>query len=146
MDVSVPDMREDRLPSVPFFLDGVQEHPMTLIEDGFGRLRHAQVGACGHSELCEGLVAAQAQGRSEFVILSHSFEMLRTNSSLPDAFVVRRFDRLCEFLALNRTALPTRGFQDLPIRPPEMRDLAPPRARLQSTARRHLEQTLRRLL
>ena len=94
----------------PFLLDGVSVHPMSVFRDGFGRMRHAQIGACSFAELRQGLEAAYHSGAEEFVILSHNFEMLKPGTSTPDWIVVKRFAKLCEFLASERESFRTGGF------------------------------------
>lgn len=80
-------------------IDGVQVYPVTVLRDGFGRLRMAQIGACSFGELRAALLAAHRAGTTNFVIVSHNFEMLMPSSSAPDWTVVRRFEALCRFLA-----------------------------------------------
>lgn len=83
-------------------LDGVRIYPVTVFRDGLGRLRPAQVNACGVAEMQHALIAAEALGRRHFVIVSHNFELLKPSRADPDWVVVRRFDALCEYLARNR--------------------------------------------
>lgn len=98
----------------PFRRDGLQLLPISVFRDGFGRLRHAQVGACSGAELCQAMEDAAARGHSGFTVLSHNFEMLRSGSSLPDRVVVSRFEALCRHLAANRDHLPTAGLNTPP--------------------------------
>jgi hypothetical protein len=79
-------------------IDGVMCHPMALFRDGFGRVRHAQVGACSTTELVEAMQAAATLGWDSFVVLSHNFEMLKPGSVEPDRVVAGRFEQLCEYL------------------------------------------------
>ena len=83
-------------------VDGVAVYPVTVFRDGLGRLRPAQIGACGFTELSHAMLRAQRQGTRHFVVVSHNFEMLKPGSSQPDWVVVRRFEQLCAFLAANR--------------------------------------------
>lgn len=87
-------------------VEGVQVYPVTVFQDGFGRPRPAQVGACSGAELEAMLVQAARQGCSHAVIVSHNFEMLRPGQSRPDWIVVRRFERLCAWLAERRDQFP----------------------------------------
>jgi peptidoglycan/xylan/chitin deacetylase (PgdA/CDA1 family) len=82
-------------------IDGVQVYPVTVLRDGFGRARAAQLNGCTFGELRAALVAAERAGVRHFVIVSHNFEMLRADTSDPDWAVVRRFEALCAFLAAN---------------------------------------------
>jgi len=45
--------------------------------------------------------------------VSHNFEMLKPNRSTPDDIVVRRFTRLCRFLADHRDRLGSTSFDRL---------------------------------
>jgi hypothetical protein len=93
---------------------GVCVLPMTVYDTGFGRLRHAQLGACSAAEL-EGLLwAALEQRRRSFVLLSHNFELLAPSRQQPDPVVVARFRRLCHFLDHNRDCFRVRGLHGLP--------------------------------
>ncbi|RJG16282.1 polysaccharide deacetylase family protein [Massilia cavernae] len=107
--------------SEPFECAGVWEYPMTVFKEGTGRQRHAQLTACSYAEL-EGLLwQALEAGRSSFVILSHSFELLNARMDRRDDIVVKRFDKLCAFLNRNRDSFRTCGFDGL----------VPPRAAVQ---------------
>ena len=79
----------------------VHAYPVTVFQDGWGRLRPAQVGACSFAELNDAMDSAHANGCGHFVIVSHNFEMLRPDRSIPDWVVVRRFERLCAYLGAN---------------------------------------------
>ena len=97
----------------PIEYAGVFEYPMTVFNDGTRSLRHAQLTSCSYFEL-EGLLwQALECGRSSFVILSHSFELLNQAKDRPDDVVVKRFRRLCSFLDKNRDSFCVRGFRDL---------------------------------
>lgn len=128
----------------PFSNAGLDIYPMTVFRDGFGRLRHAQIGACSARELIDAMQGAQTDGWPAFIALSHNFELMVPNRHLPDAIVVKRFERLCSFLARNRETLPTAGFNDLqPLMP--LRGLPLPHTGKLSTTVRYVEQALRRL-
>lgn len=99
--------------SSPFECRGVHEYPMTVFDDGTGRLRHVQLTACSFSEM-EGLLwRALEAGYTSFVILSHSFELLNGSKDRPDAVAVHRFRKLCAFLDKHRDSFQVRGFRDL---------------------------------
>lgn len=125
----------------------VGEYPIAVFEDGFGRLRPAQVGACSLSEMIDALESAYRHGETDFVIVSHNFEMLRPGRSEPDWIVVRRFEGLCAYLAKHRDLFSVEpGY-------PHARDSgrAPglrvyPKAQRRSTLVRHAEQAWRRLV
>lgn len=135
----------DKFPlTAAFEISGVTTIPVTTFRDGFGRDRPAQVGACSFNELLGVLFDAKARGWKNFVIVSHNFEMLKPGTSIPDAIVVQRFEKLCAFLAENRDTFPTCGFAshqleteaDFPVMP---------RSSLVATGGRYLEQIRRRL-
>lgn len=92
---------------------GVTEYPMTVYDTGFGRLRHAQLGACSWSELERLLWAALESDRRSFVLLSHNFELLTPSKASVDPVVLSRFRRLCDFLDRHRDKFNTRGFRGL---------------------------------
>jgi len=86
------------------------------------------------------------------VIVSHSFELVwrgvsRGRPASPRRLVIRRFERLCQFLAENRDRFETGGFAGLgetDLRPP--RDPRPLRSSVLRTAHRYAEQLAGRLL
>lgn len=127
----------------PFECAGVYEYPMTVFNDGTGKLRHVQLTACSFSEI-EGLLwQALKSGYTSFVILSHSFELLNNGRDRPDAVVIDRFRKLCAFLDKNRNSFQVRGFRDLGAQVPE----TPPRllsSPIWKTGKRLLEQAYRR--
>ena len=146
LDVSQPGKVRDARAGCcePFTFEGLSLYPMSVFRDGFGRTRHAQIGACSSRELCEAMQDAERGGREAFVLLSHNVELMIPARSDPDSIVAERFERVCRFLAENRAAMPTAGFHDLSP-PAAPRGLSPPRAGLVATTIRHAEQALRRL-
>jgi len=97
----------------PIKWNDVYEYPMTVFNDGTSGLRHAQLTACSFSEM-EGLLwKALESGRTSFVILSHSFEMLNRARKMPDPIVISRFQKLCAFMHKNRDSFCMQGFHDL---------------------------------
>jgi hypothetical protein len=125
-------------------IDGVRVYPVTVLRDGFGRLRAAQLNGCSFAELASALLDAEGGGVDRFVIVSHNFEMLKPGSSEPDWFVVRRFEQLCRFLAERRRRFEVRAF-DVEALPATPTAAARPEATLSGTARRYVEQGLRAL-
>ena len=125
-------------------IDGVQVYPITVLRDGFGRPREAQVSACSFGELRAALLDAQRKGVRNFVIVSHNFEMLRPRSSVPDWTVVRRFEALCRFLAERPDLFQVGPFSQLhatSIAPAEQRPAVAPWL----TGHRHMQQAMRAL-
>jgi hypothetical protein len=135
----------------PRELFGVLEVPVSFFRDWPGHYRHAQLCACSAAELEGVLIQAWLSGWQAFTIVSHSFELTtrRKHPKLPprpDRFVLRRFTRLCRFLAENRDKFHTAGFCD--IDDPFIPQSGPTRSLSSSvwrTARRFVEQALRRV-
>lgn len=144
--ISAPELVEEHGSASPFLAHGVTTFPVSVFRDGFGRVRPAQVGACGYGEMCDALVGAAQAGWSDFVIVSHNFEMLKPASSDPDLIVARRFRALCRFLDENRTSLPTAGFVPPSNGATVHRLAGDVRSQMTSTAWRHVEQLARRLV
>lgn len=142
---SVPDLRERIDLYQVSKLHGVTSCPLSVFRDGTGQLRHAQVGACSGLELEQAISAAAKLGWQCFVILSHNFEMLKSDSNAPDWLVVKRFRRVCAFLKRYAATLSTSGFDAL-ISGATEGVAALPTVGVSSTLRRHGEQALRRLL
>lgn len=145
-DVSAPDLRGAHDFNTAFVTQGVTTFPVTVLKDGFGKDRPAQVGACSFGEMRDALLSAQAAGTRDFVVVSHNFEMLKPGSSAPDWIVVKRFERLCAFLAQYPELFKVRGFsEDLWLCASDPLARRAPRATWFSTSQRHVEQLLRRL-
>ena len=128
-------------------IEGVQTFPVTVLRDGFGRRRAAQLNGCTFGELRAALINAERAGVRNFVIVSHNFEMLKPGSCDPDWVVVRRFEALCRFLSQHPDLfqvcrLPTsrqRDDENFPVA--EHRPSVAPWL----TAHRHFQQAVRRL-
>jgi hypothetical protein len=108
--ISAPELVRQRCSSMPFSVNSVLTYPVTVFRDGFGRLRPAQLGACSFREMRQALESAYIAGCSDFVIVSHNFEMLKPGQSDPDFVVVRRFEQLCRFLSDNSVQFPVVSF------------------------------------
>ncbi|HVX15433.1 MAG TPA: polysaccharide deacetylase family protein [Pirellulales bacterium] len=135
----------------PEEIHGVREFPITFFQDWPGHFRHAQLCACSSQELEHALDEAWRRGWRSFVLVSHSFELLKRRKQpplppLPDGTVIRRFERLCRFLSTNRDRFGTCGFRDLDNTPlgPCLAD-EPLRSTVRRTAWRFGEQAVRRL-
>jgi hypothetical protein len=94
----------------PFSVHGVKEYPMSIFDDKISGLRHAQLTACSFSEIKNMIKQASKLEFEAFVYLFHNFEFLKTKGNAPDLTVVKRFERLCEFLSNNRSDFPTQIF------------------------------------
>jgi len=145
-DVSAPELRRVHSFDQAFVTQSVTTFPVTVMKDGFGKDRHAQVGACSFSEMRDALLSAQRAGHRDFVVVSHNFEMLKPGTSLPDWVVVKRFEQLCGFLAANSKLFCVRGFGADLMNPAETNQpISPPKSSVLATARRYVEQLQRRL-
>jgi peptidoglycan/xylan/chitin deacetylase (PgdA/CDA1 family) len=137
-----------RPPVQPVRLDGVWEFPMAAFCDYPGHFRHAQLCACSFAELRHALLAGAQAGWYSFVILMHSFELLKNrhgrNELKRDHLVMRRFEKLCAFLASRPDLFCTTVFSeiDLATIPPVDQDIDKTiiRSRPLDTAWRYVEQ------
>jgi len=130
---------------------GVWEFPISFFEDYPGHYRPAQVCACSWGEMRNALMGAEKAGWDWFVIVMHSFEMIRRRPGRGrqprlDVIVKRRFNKLCEFLEANRERFPTAVFAE--VAREEMGKSAPRgpvKSSLWRTGERHIEQLARRV-
>ncbi|MGH8671511.1 MAG: hypothetical protein ACREUA_05665, partial [Burkholderiales bacterium] len=127
----------------PVPIDGIVEYPLTVFQDGMGRVRHAQLGACSLAELQQCLWSAKEQGWSAVVILSHNSELMNARKDNADAVVVRRFEGLCKFLAKHRDVFSVRGFAGLKPKLDNISTKRLPRTRIAATVVRLAEQAVR---
>lgn len=144
--ISAPNLVLQHGTAAPYVVEGVLTYPVTVFRDGFGRMRPAQVGACSFQEMRQAVCSAQSDNHQNFVIVSHNFEMLKPDCSEPDFYVVRRFEKLCRFLAANRHELPVIGFGNETVAAPPKVNPPAPRANLFATSQRLYEQAMRRVL
>lgn len=141
--VSAPDLRRQHEFISPFLVNGVSTYPVSVFVDGFSRERPAQVGSCSSSEMRHAILNAAKAGMTDFVVLSHNFEMLKPDTTQPDWIVARRFDKLCAFLSMHRELLPVGGYVRVLSSAEPVFQL--PQVPIHSTISRHLEQIARRL-
>ena len=90
--------------------------PLSFVEDYAGHHRAAQLAALSSREMRHALIQAERLAWNVFVILSHSFELVKRKSvgkSLRDTLHLRRWYALCDFLAANRDTFRTIGCSDL---------------------------------
>jgi hypothetical protein len=148
---SACDMPTDDLLLQPCRLFGVHEFPITFFRDYPGHFRHVQLCACSSGELENALLTAWRQGWHSLVLVSHSFELLKDRKrhdrpQAPDWFVIRRFERLCRFLAYHRDKFRTVGANDVDlVAIPSVPPAQPLRSPLRYTGSRVLEQLVRRM-
>jgi hypothetical protein len=102
----------------PALLAGVEEIPITQIEQGSGRLRHLQICAVSLDEMRAALLHAADNRHPVVNVVGHSFELATRDGKRANSVLVRRFEGLCRFLAENEERLPTAyftGLGDLPL-------------------------------
>ena len=125
--------------------------PLSFVRDYPGHYRPAQLTALSFRELQGALIAAERDHWPCFVILLHSFELvrrpvLRSGRSRPDRTNIERWNQLCAFLAQHRDRFSTVGCADL--KPAAWRSQVPKAARTLplDTARRMAEQLASRFM
>lgn len=102
----------------PKVLEHMVEYPVSCFRDYPGHYRPAQLCAVSASEMQSAMSAAYDADWQNFVIVSHSFELLRDRKqALPhgqaDWPVIRRFEALCDYLGANRDRYQCVGFHDI---------------------------------
>jgi len=101
-------------------IGGVVEFPVTVFVDYPGHFKPVQLAACSWAETKRALMQAWHRQWRSFVILWHGTEMLQPefnpdSPARPSPIVVRRFERLCQFLAANRDKFQTMLFGDVAV-------------------------------
>ena len=135
----------------PTQIANLHEFPISYWKDCLGNTRHAQLCSTSSSELQGALLAAHRANWHSFVIVSHSFELLknrrqRISNPTPDPIVVNRFKSLCQFLDDHRDKFHTCGFNDLdPAEIPQTQIEEPLRSPVRRTLWRFAEQAYRRI-
>ena len=129
----------------PFVHNDIAIFPVTVFKDGFGSDRPTHVAACSFEEVKDALRSASRAGWTDFVIVSHNFEMLKPGTCEPSWTVVRRFEQLCAFLADHAQDFPVTGYAKLEGSGLDAAPLRPPRVRFSSTLKRHAEQAISRM-
>ena len=113
-DIGVADVAPGEILTQPKRFDSVTEYPVTVYRDrGGNSLRLFQLNACSFSEFARILTTAADLGWESVVIVSHNFELLNQRKDRPDPLVVRRFRKLCHYLAMNRDRFEVTGFTGL---------------------------------
>ncbi len=97
----------------PTSVSGVIEIPISQIEQGSGRLRHLQICAVSFGEMRAALLHAADRAHPVVTLVGHSFELAARGGHRANPLLVRRFEKLCGFLAEQGERLPTAHFTDL---------------------------------
>jgi hypothetical protein len=143
-DISGADLRPLGLHEKPGWIEDVYSVPVAVYDDGFGKPRSAQVNGSSFGELRQALESASACGCTDFVIVSHNFEMLKPGLSVPDPLVVKRFESLCRYLDDNRQRYEVGVYQAPDVRAAVAPSAARPHVRPLATLGRYAEQLRRR--
>ncbi|MGG7054712.1 MULTISPECIES: polysaccharide deacetylase family protein [Nitrosomonas] len=135
----------------PFKMEDVWEFPVSFFQDYPGHRRHAQLAACSFDEMKTALLDAWKAGWHAFVIVLHSFELVknRTPAALcqPDKRNIDRFHKLCQFLAGHPDKFRTAQFSEMdPAAIPGVEPAQALRSRPHHTAWRYAEQALSRFV
>lgn len=106
-----------RLMFQPQFIEDICEVPVSFFEDWPGHFRPMQLGAASYAESVRALERAEDAGWAAFVIVSHSFELLRNRWRAGRPIELRqcvrsRFERLCGYLNESRGRFRTATFSE----------------------------------
>jgi hypothetical protein len=130
----------------------VHEFPVAIFQDWPGHYRPAQLRAASSAEIETALLEAWKSNWHSFVIVSHSFELVKRwdwrgrLTCIPDTIVIRRFNRLCNFLAVHREKFRTALFTEMdPTTIPSLAQTKPFATGLHHTAWRLAEQAYKRI-
>ena len=129
----------------PISLEGILEFPLTVYEDWPGHRRHLQVAATSFGEFKDLLNVSTDTGVQNLVMLSHSAELLDSRRHKCDHIVLKRFEKMCEYLAVNRDKYTTSHFNSIPDIPKPTTDVSLAKVEWSSVAGRIAEQSLRRI-
>jgi hypothetical protein len=137
-------------PMQPTQIGSVLEFPVCVFRDGPTHWRPAQLCACSFNEMQTVLLRAWKSGWPCVVLLWHTFELIRRDKSRPgfarpDARVIRRFQQLLEFLALNPDKFTTVDFAQAASNLQAAEPLPSLHTGLHQTTWRMVEQAIRRI-
>lgn len=135
----------------PRKLENIWEFPISFFQDYPNHWRHAQLAACSATEMETALLDAWRQGWFSFVIILHSFELIKGRNagklSSPDKLNISRFNHLCKFLSDHDDKFRTAVFSELnPVAIPEIKSPKVLHSRPHHTIRRYIEQIYSRFL
>jgi hypothetical protein len=127
----------------PVDTEEVLGYSLATYQDWPGRSKHLQLTSCSFRELTFVLEEAARNRWGAVVLLSHSAELLNRDRSAPDKLVLRRFERLCRWLADRRDKYVTRGFGEASLGCASASNWSPIQSSRWRTALRVGEQALR---
>lgn len=117
---SLPDLLDRKTLQNPSLFGSVTEFPVTQFLDGSRRgIRPLHVNACSFDEFRFVVDAAIEQERLTIVVVFHCFEFVRVSRisrgrlTSPQRMLIRRFEKICHYLAAQNTILETCHFRDI---------------------------------
>lgn len=129
----------------PYKIENAWEFPISFFQDYPNHWRHAQLAACSTKEMETALLDAWRQGWFSFVIVLHSFELVKGRNagklSTPDKLNISRFNHLCKFLSEHTDKFRTAVFSELdPVTIPVIKSPKILHSRVHHTIKRYAEQ------
>lgn len=97
----------------PIYHAGLLEVPVGSIASLRGGQRHAQITALTLREMTKALRHARKTGRSDFTLVTHSFELINRKTRSVNHIVRRRFEGLCSTLE-TMEGVSTGNYRDAP--------------------------------
>jgi len=97
----------------PLYHKRILEVPVGSIASLRGGQRHAQITALTLPEMTKAIRHARDTGRSDFTLVTHSFELINRQTRTVNQIVRRRFDGLCQTLEAMR-GVTTANYRDTP--------------------------------
>ena len=136
--------------SSPELIRDTVEVPVTHFNDYASHIRHLQLSACSFEEIKDVLVSNWKAKQYGCVLVMHSFEWIKrnrkNNSHSLDKICLKRFLKLCQYLADNNDKFETYHFKDINIE--QATSISNPgyiaKSKPISTIKRFAEQYLRR--
>ncbi|MCP5142521.1 MAG: polysaccharide deacetylase [Chromatiales bacterium] len=99
-----------------FETDGVLEYPVSVFSERDGGLHALQVTSCSWAEMRHALRAARDLGWESVNIVAHNFELMNRAKTRIDPIVLKRFEKLAEFLGKHPDEYRVQGFNTLAAR------------------------------
>jgi hypothetical protein len=143
------EMEDKKVLIQPKIFFGVYEFPVSFFYDWGNHLRHTQLSACSNKELENALLLAYKKNWYSFVIVLHSFELVKRDrqKACANSIVIKRFERLCNFLASNRDKFCTKYFSEIKLNEiPTIVKPEPIYSKITYTMKRYVEQLVMRMI
>jgi len=108
-------------PNDAFVHQGIVEFPVTCFRNPWSMnnpIRHMQITAVSFGEMRESLLLANMENMNAVTIILHSFEFIRFFDKMrtvgkPVSINIRRFEKLLQFLSVNKSTFEVCGFANL---------------------------------